>query len=59
VKDAAAKKREKYEKFLSEVKLLQSIDSYEKTKLADGLQFENYNADDVIISEVRVITLGS
>jgi cAMP-dependent protein kinase regulator len=31
VKDAAAKKREKFENFLSSVKILQSMDPYERS----------------------------
>ncbi len=42
VKDAAAKKREKYEEFLSEVKILQSVEPYERSKLADALKEEDY-----------------
>lgn len=30
VKDAASKKREKYEKFLEQIELLQTMDSYER-----------------------------
>ena len=37
VKDAAAKKRERYEDFLSKVKLLKTMDNYERSKLADAL----------------------
>jgi len=40
VKDAAAKKREKYEMFLSKVPLLQGIDSYERSQIADALKAE-------------------
>lgn len=40
VKDAAAKKRERFENFLSNVKLLQTVDSYEKSKLADAIREE-------------------
>lgn len=38
VKDAASKKREKYEKFLESVKLLKGMDAYERSKLADAFK---------------------
>ena len=38
VKDAAAKKREKYENFLSTVELLDTMDPYERSKIADALK---------------------
>lgn len=38
VKGAASKKREKYEHFLQEVKVLQTMDSYERSKLADAFR---------------------
>jgi cAMP-dependent protein kinase regulator len=39
VKDAAMKKREKYEQFLTTLPLLSHIhDPYEKTKIADSLE---------------------
>lgn len=51
VKDAAAKKREKYEEFLKTVEILQTMDSYERSKLADAFKEENYEEGDVIIRE--------
>lgn len=41
VKDAARKKREKYEEGLKKVKLLDKLDPYERTRLGDGVQDEN------------------
>lgn len=38
VKDAAQRKREKYEDFLSSVKILHSVDSYERAKMADTIK---------------------
>ena len=38
VKDAASRKREKFENFLSKVPLLKSMDTYEKSKLADSFK---------------------
>jgi len=37
VKDAARKKREKYESVLEKVKILNELDPYEKTRLGDGV----------------------
>ena len=52
MKDAASRKREKYEKFLSDVKILHSMDAYERGKLADALKEEIFNPEDLIINEV-------
>lgn len=43
VKDAAAKKREKYEHFLTQVGILQTMDAYERSKLADAFKEETFN----------------
>jgi len=51
VKDAAAKKREKYENFLSSVKILSSMDPYERQKIADALKEEKYKKGDFVIRE--------
>jgi cAMP-dependent protein kinase regulator len=40
VKDAASKKRERYENFLMKVSLLQTMDSYERSKLSDAFKEE-------------------
>lgn len=45
VKDAAAKKRDKYEEFLKGVKILQTMDAYERSKLADAIKEEWYKPD--------------
>lgn len=37
VKDAARKKREKYEDVLNEVAILNELDPYEKSRLGDGV----------------------
>jgi cAMP-dependent protein kinase regulator len=57
VKDASMRKREKYEDFLRGVKLLQNMDHYERSKLADAIKDETYNAGDQVITEVRVICI--
>lgn len=42
VKNASTRKREKYEQFLSEVKLLEQMDEYERAKLAEALKEETF-----------------
>lgn len=51
VKDAASKKREKYDKFLQSVKVLQGMDAYERSKLADAFKEEFYKPGEYIIKE--------
>lgn len=51
VKDAAAKKREKFENFLASVKILNSMDPYERSQIADALISEVYLKGDSIIKE--------
>lgn len=51
VKDAAAKKREKYENFLKNVEVLKTLDDYERSKLGDAVKEENYVKGDLIIKE--------
>lgn len=51
VKDAAAKKRELYEEFLKNVKILSNMDAYERSKLADAIKEEWYHPDDYVIRE--------
>jgi len=51
VKDAAAMKREKYEDFLANVKILQSMEAYERSKLADAIKEELYEKDQYVIHE--------
>lgn len=42
VKDAAAKKREYYENFLSKVELLKDMDPYERLQIADALKQQKF-----------------
>ena len=51
VKDAAVRKREKYEEFLQKVKILSSMESYERSKLADAIQEDWYDPDQYVIKE--------
>jgi cAMP-dependent protein kinase regulator len=51
VKDAASIKRQKYEDFLSKVNILQTMDAYERSKLADAFKEEAFETNQVIIQE--------
>jgi cAMP-dependent protein kinase regulator len=51
VKNAASRKREKYEEFLKGVKILQNMDEYERSKLADAFKEEWYQPDQFVIRE--------
>ena len=52
VKEAACKKRNMYEAFLKGLELFNGIDPYYATKIADGLNFREVQAGDVILEEV-------
>ena len=51
VKDAAQKKREKYESFLRKVDILSTIDSYELMQISDAIKTAVFHHDDYIIKE--------
>ena len=51
VKDAAQKKREKYETFLKKVDILSTIDTYELTQICDAVKSGIYYKGDYIIKE--------
>ena len=51
VKDAAARKREKYERFLGEVEILKSIDAYEKMQIADALKSCSFASGEYVIKQ--------
>ncbi len=51
VRDAAQKKREKYESFLKKVEILSTIDSYEIMQISDAIKSATYQKDDYIIRE--------
>ena len=51
VKDSASKRREKYEEFLKSVKILSSMDHYERSKLPDALKNYEFKAGDYIINQ--------
>ena len=50
VKDAAQTKRDKYEDFLASVPILQSIDHYERSKIADSIKEQSFAAGSQIIT---------
>ncbi len=51
VKDAAIKKREKYENTLKKVELLKSIDPYELGQICDALKTKNFAKGEIIIKQ--------
>ena len=51
VKESAMKKRKLYDDFLSKVSVLESLDSYERSKICDCLESVNYKAGEYIITE--------
>ena len=51
VKDAAIKKREKYENTLKQVEILKSIDPYELGQICDALKTVNFKKGDIIIKQ--------
>lgn len=51
VKDAAIRKREKYETFLKKVSLLETMDDYERSQIAEAFKDVVYKAGETIIKE--------
>ncbi|OMJ68767.1 hypothetical protein SteCoe_33687 [Stentor coeruleus] len=51
VKDAAVKRREKYEEFLAKVDLLADMDPYERSQLADAFVTSKYSQGEFVIRE--------
>ncbi|OLP91863.1 cAMP-dependent protein kinase regulatory subunit [Symbiodinium microadriaticum] len=51
VKEAAEKKRQRYDAFLSKVPLLSSMDAYERSQLADALKVETFEQGQKVITE--------
>jgi len=54
VKDAAQKKRERYDAFLGKVPLLSSMDNYERSQLSDALQTETFAEGATVMSQGEV-----
>jgi cAMP-dependent protein kinase regulator len=51
VKDSSRVRREKYETFLTKVKVLETMDGYERSVLSDAFVEEHFKAGDVVIKE--------
>ena len=51
VKDAASRKREKYEQFLTTVTVFSTMEPYERAKLADAFKQISFKAGETIITE--------
>lgn len=51
VKDAAQARRAKYEDFLQSVPILQSMDHYERSKIADSIKEHSFAAGKTVITE--------
>lgn len=51
VKDASQKKRQKYEDFLQTVPILQNMDHYERSKLADAVKEKKFSGGETIIKQ--------
>jgi len=51
VKEAAVKRRNKYDQFLKSVALISSIDNYERSQIADALKCESFKKGDVIVRQ--------
>ncbi|GME82658.1 unnamed protein product [Ambrosiozyma monospora] len=49
--EGTSKKRSMYEKFLKDVPVLKSLSSYERSKLADALNTESYQAGESVVKE--------
>jgi len=51
VKDSAQKKRDVYDEFLSKIEILDTIDPYERTQLADALKPLFFKAGEYVVTE--------
>ena len=51
VKDASVRKREKYDGFLKQIKLLETMDDYERSQVSEAFQDAKFEAGDTIIKE--------
>lgn len=51
VKDAAMKRRERFEEVLSKIELLEPMDPYERSQIVDGVTIESFNEGDYIIKQ--------
>ena len=51
VKDSASKKREAYDKLLTKIELLDTMDPYERSKIADALKPLKFKAGEFVVKE--------
>ena len=51
VKGAAIEKRNRYEKFLSKIELLDTMDPYERSKIADVIKTKHFKKGDYVIKQ--------
>ena len=51
VKNATIQRRNKYEEFLKRIEILNDLDSYERQKICDCLETEQYKQGDIVIKE--------
>lgn len=51
VKEAAVKKRNKYDVFLKEVSLISGLSQYERSQISDCLKSESYKKGDVVVKQ--------
>jgi len=51
VKEASIRRRDRFEKFLSKVELFAELDAYEKSKLCDVLQTEQFEAGQAVVRQ--------
>lgn len=51
VKDAACRKREKYDHFLTQVSIFSTMEPYERAKLADAFKEQRFASGEYIIKE--------
>lgn len=51
MKDSAQEKREKYEAFLTQVPILENMEAYERSKLADAIREQWYEEGEYVITE--------
>lgn len=51
VKDAAIRKKDKYEAFLKQVSLLSTMDDYERAQVSEAFKEEKYKTNELIIKE--------
>lgn len=54
VKEAAMKKREKYDNFLQSVDIFSTMDPYERSQIADALKPLKFHKGDYIVKQVAI-----